>query len=130
MDGLTKYYQGGRPVIINVDGVADDATIDIRPPDGKLWLILDLWAYHDDTSSRTLAWSYTDGILDSSKGASASIAAQVKVAFNLMLSGALYIPSVVGPVLINYNTFLQCTASALTAGKHIFARGFALEVDE
>ncbi len=129
---VVQTYPIGQPTIIKLDGVADSDTVDVSPAAGRQWLLYALWGYHNDGTSRAMKWHvtsypFTDAI---DFDWSASLAANAVHYFSFRLTEGTSAPSIALPTIFTSARYPQITIQALTAGKQVFVRGYALEFGE
>lgn len=125
----------GNLKLVQVNGAADDTSIDLRPGSGYKWEIVTAWAYHDDTAARALRWSYTDGTTTISKSTHALTGANVAVGavypINITyMSTSLVVPDVPNQLTLSNAVYATVTANTLTAGKAIYISALVREYAE
>lgn len=102
-----------------VSGTGTDTWVDIRPPLGMIWEIVELWYWHDDAGNdRTTTLSYRNGSTNYSRQSWTNLSPSVKVPFSIEATGY---PVLGAPVTIDYQTYIRIQAAVMTAGKHHFA---------
>lgn len=124
MDGIIKTFPSGLVKLYTLDGAANDVDIVLRPPDGKIWLLLEAVGYHDDTGEDVmLTWAVTDGTITLAyPGAEFGVTGRQRFPFSTATFG--------GTFLLNYHVYATFTADSLTAGKKLYIRAWVIEIDE
>ncbi len=123
---IVQQSPNGKPRIVNVNGAADATTLALRPDVGSHWQVLECLGVHDDTTSRTLRWQYSDGTLEVMGDVTAAIAASVNHYLSDAVTGTIRNKALGAPILTN-ECYLNLIASALTAGKKIYIRALVME---
>lgn len=114
--------------IIQVDGAPNALEIELRPPDGMVWHVIDAFGIHDDTTSRQIQWAYIDGNIGMSKGPTAAVAAgtRVPITVHAIAEGS----SISSPLILNHQIWAKLIVGTLTAGKLMKIRALVRETDE
>lgn len=123
-------YPIGELRIIQIDGVVLSTTLELRPPVGREWLVIDLAGFHD-SSATNVYWDWYD------MGSSLFSTSPVSMA-----SGQRYAISGVNgstsaaalnhqyPLKISYTVYPKLVCAALDAGKKLKIQGLVLERPE
>ncbi len=131
MKPVIQTFQYGKPKVIKITGTPDDTTTPLQPAAGYLYIIASAWCYHDDSSSRSLWWSITDGTTTIGGEGSGSIALNTQQNIYAMQetshSGGMMFPI---PIIASNTTYPIANVNALTAGKLVIIEAFVYELAE
>lgn len=123
-------YPIGELRIIQIDGVINVVTLELRPPVGREWIVLDLAGFHDSSATNTY-WDWYDS--GSSLFSTSSVS---------MASGQRYALSAVNgstsaaalnhqfPLKISYTVYPKLVVAALDSGKKLKIQGVVVERPE
>ena len=112
--------------VVDVLGVVDALTADLRPPSGRKWEVIDCFAIHTDTNAQGLTWSYgRDAPGDRMSKGTITVAYPVRVPItcHVLLEGN----SLSGRLFLNHDLFARITAGALGAGTRLRIRALVIE---
>jgi len=112
--------------VISLDGTAGTLTLALQPQAGFTWNILEAWGFHDDTSARSLNWSWYDGITTISKGGLGTACA-AQVVTPLPVNGNATSNWLCSPLSCHRGVYPILNADALTAGKKLYVRAVVAE---
>jgi len=111
---------------IRVRGAAAETTLVCRPDPGKVWLIMDAWGYHNDTTSRASYWGWESGVPTTISKQGVDLAAMIGVPLK-SVGGGQDMESGFWPYIITEDVYLKFIIPSLGAGKVGTACLFVLE---
>jgi hypothetical protein len=113
--------------LIKVQGLPDVTAVAFKPDPGKVWDVIDLWAWHTSTATQNCNWLYTDGanqIQRFTVGEGANTFIQFCTGG---IVGAYYLNEMLGPLTFNDNLWAFFSTDALSTGKAITVAGVVWE---
>lgn len=124
--GTIATYPLGGLRLVKLDGTAGVTTLAMQPQSGFTWNVILAWGFHDDTSSRSLSWTFTDSLNTFGMGSPAAIAAQVvcPLTMNNINTAANYFTDM---ARFHNGLYPILNADALTAGKKLYIRAYVAE---
>ena len=121
-------FYGGKIKVIKIDGTAATAATNLRPPEGKRWLVIAIVGYHDDSSARSTQWTFTDGTDTSFIRNASSLNASELLPINSTTSvSTVFVQTF--PIVLDYDNYAILTVTSIGSGKKGYIRGLVLEVD-
>ena len=111
---LERFLQNQKIRLIFLRGVNGQEDIEVRPPIGKSWLIMDGWGYHGDATNRACSWRYRDGTQAFGKTERTTADAEHN---DLSIDANLTAPSIMGHLIIDYNNWMEFHVTSLGAYK-------------
>lgn len=122
----TPVFPYGKLRVVTATGVAAAQTVALQPDQGYIWDVLVAWGYHDDTSSRNLYWSFTDGT-NVTRGGTVGMAAPGYLPINGQLIGTYAQPIGNQLTLSNRVYAVFNSDAALNAGKKLYVTALVRE---
>jgi len=119
-----------RVISVSTTNADTSATVDLRPAAGKRWIVIDAWAYHDDTgAARNINWQYYDGTT-TIEGNSTNKANALRVPIHY-ISALCSGRRGIGPIVLSRDVYAQAKCSFATGETYkVYANALVLEVDE
>ena len=111
--------------VLQFGRVPDEKEIIVRPPDGKIWLVLDAQAYHNHGQTVSIYWEYMGEQLNYGKQ-SFSVAANKKVGLAQGTDTDDF-PSTFFPPILDHDNYLTAHIDVLAAGKMLTVQMRVLE---
>ena len=111
-----------------IDHTAEDLTMDIRPDDGFIWEIMELWFWHDDANARDLTPCYYDGITEFQRDYYSDVAQNYKMPFPA--DKAQNYSVIMSPITISHDLWIRIKANALAGGKALHCNYIVREYAE
>lgn len=122
---LAYIFQAGHLKIIRIESAAAATLLALQPPTGKIWHIIDVYAYHDDTTA-DIHWTYYNGTLTHNFATVTRLAnAPHRLQTEHTIAGYVY----QGPIILDRTTYLRIVApGALGAGKKFYISAVVMEL--
>lgn len=131
MDGLpTPTYPFGKLVFGKITGAAAGASTDVKPSARKVWVVIAMWLYHDDTSSRSMYWSFTDDTTTLGSESSGSVAANVQLSIYDLQHQTNPGGQPPHPIILTNSHYAKANVTSIGAGKKAYIEYMVLEYTE
>jgi hypothetical protein len=123
-------YPIGELRIIQVDGVINTTSLEIRPPVGREWLVVELAGMHDSSASN-LYWNWYDSGSQIFNSSPVSMSSGQRYALSAIMGSTTSVAiNKQYPIKISYTIYPKLTVVALDAGKKLSIQGLVLERPE